>query len=142
MTDLPCRADPEKWFSSSRAQLGEAIHGCLVHCPRLEECRGDPPTIDGVIGGVLYTRFAVPNCYQPDEVKCAACTPAPQLHGTEGGYSRHRRAKEPPCVACKNAHNAGAARRRRPKPPKPVPPPVDVHEERRRVLVEAMKQSA
>jgi hypothetical protein len=140
--DLPCRADPEKWFARAYGQLGEAIHGCLVHCPRLAECRTDPPVIEGVIGGVLYTKHEVPNHYQPEEVKCAGCTPKPQLHGTEGGYSRHRRANEPVCTPCRNAHNAGAARRRRPKPPAPVPPPADVFEERRRVLVEAMKKTA
>ena len=42
MSDLPCRADPEKWFSRNYAALGEAVHGCLAHCPRLAECREEP----------------------------------------------------------------------------------------------------
>lgn len=142
MIDLPCRADPEKWFSRNYAALGEAVHGCLTHCPRLAECQKEPPAFEGVIAGVLYTRLSTPNHYQPQEVKCLDCLPPPQIHGTETGYGRHRRAKESPCNLCRIAHNAAAERRRKPKPPKEPEPPKDIHEERQRVLVEAMKQSA
>lgn len=139
--DLPCRADPEMWFATDRVRLGEAVHACRVHCPWLVGCAGEPPPVDGVLAGVLYNRRAVPDAHQPAEVKCAACAPPKPLHGTEGGYARHRRAGERACTPCRIAHNAGA-RRRKPKPPERVDPPTDVFEERRRVLVEAMKTSA
>lgn len=142
MSDLPCARDPEKWFSRNHGALGEAVHGCLVHCPRLAQCREEPPAVDGVIAGVLYTRLGVPHYQQPPEVKCLDCLPPPQIHGTEAGYSRHRRAREPQCTACRIAHNAAAERRRKERLPKEPEPPKDVFEERRRVLVEAMKRSA
>jgi len=130
------------WWARTHDVLGRAVHQCLRHCSWLEECRRQEPVAEAVIGGVLYTRLAAPNYYQPVEIECEVCAPPPQLHGTEAGYSRHRRAGERPCTPCRNAHNAGAARSRRPKPPAPVPPAADVREERRRALVEAMKKTA
>lgn len=139
--ELPCRADPEKWFTRDRQQLGEAVHACRVHCPWLAQCAGERPAVDGVLAGVLYTRLAVPDAYQPAEVKCAVCAPPKPLHGTESGYGRHRRAKEPPCVPCRIAHNEGVRRSRKPKPPRPVDPPKDIYEERQRVLAAALKSA-
>lgn len=138
--DLPCRADPDRWFSRDFPILGGAIHGCLRHCPWLQQCRAEPPTVDGVIGGVLYTRLGVPHHYQPEEVACPACVPPARQHGTDAGYSRHRRRGEQPCMPCRNAHNEAVKRWKKSKPPvePAVEPARDIYEERRRVLCEAL----
>lgn len=31
--------------------------------------------------------------------------PVPMVHGTQSGYSKHKRAKDPPCAPCREAHN-------------------------------------
>lgn len=147
MDPLPCRSDPERWWSHDYRVLGLAVHDCLRHCPWLRECRGEPPAPDGVIGGVLYTRLGLPHFHQPAEVKCGRCDTQKAWNepggacGTEAGWSRHRRAKEDPCTPCKAAKSAANVRRNHARPPKPEPPPADIYEERRRVLAAALKSA-
>lgn len=148
--ELPCRADPDKWFANDRVELGEAVHQCLAHCPWLGECAAEPPAVLGVIAGVLYSHRGDVHQYQPDELRCRACVvgeePAERSwHGTEAGWSRHRRLMEESCLPCHSAATVAANARRRARPPRPkpeLPPAADVFEERRRVLVEAMKAGA
>jgi hypothetical protein len=142
VTDLPCRADPEKWFAREYTRRGEAIHACVSHCPWREECAAEPAPEEGVLAGVFYTRLRVPHSYQPEQVPCLLCVTPEQLHGTEAGFSRHRRAGEKACAACRAAKNAADYERRRPRPERVVPPPVDEIEARQRALVAAMKKSA
>lgn len=117
-TDRPCRLDPDLWFAPGQVQKGQAIHICLEHCSRLEECRAteEIPTY-GVLAGVAYGHDAEPlkAHKQPLPVPCLECRPVPQdpradpsdtgKCGTNAGWARHRKRTERPCDPCRLAHN-------------------------------------
>lgn len=117
-TDRPCQRAPDMWFATDRTLLGTAVHMCLHHCPRLEECESteDRP-VDGVLAGVLYTNDREVDKKQPAEVRCGGCIsvdpnrfhlarPAPREGcGDMAGWRRHNKRKERPCQPCAVAYN-------------------------------------
>lgn len=84
---LPCLASPLDWHADAAAERTEAASLC-VGCPAITKCldgaiqRGEQY---GVWGGQDFGARRVP--------KVAAC-------GTESGYRRHNRLREPQCIAC------------------------------------------
>jgi hypothetical protein len=139
----PCRADPERWFTRDRTQLGLAVHDCIRHCPRVEECRAtEERPVDGVLGGVLFNVERKVDGKQPAEVRCDSCRIGVSVPtgvcGSTAGARRHRRRGERVCLPCRTAEAADATARRKPKPPRHAGP-VDVYEGRRRVLDEALR---
>jgi hypothetical protein len=57
VTALPCRADPDGWWSNDADDIAEAKRRCLTRCPALEECaraaRAERPD-GGVWAGRLW----------------------------------------------------------------------------------------
>lgn len=53
---LPCKADPDAWFSDYRVAQEAAAAACRTRCPRLAECRDgviEHPETHGVWGGLV-----------------------------------------------------------------------------------------
>lgn len=77
-SDSPCRQAPDVWFAPGQIEKGQAIHMCLEHCSRLEECRDEPPAISGVIAGIAYGCEGEPlkAHKQPHPVPCGECRAA------------------------------------------------------------------
>lgn len=95
---LPCRLDPEPWFSPDYIERRYAAQQCHA-CPLLLECMSFALAADerfGVWGGVDF------------ESRSAGC-------GTERGYGAHHTRREQPCESCQAAHDEAveADRRRR-----------------------------
>ena len=85
---LPCRDDPEPWFSTSSSDRQYAARQCH-RCPLLLDCMRyalDTGQQHGVWGGVDF------------EARAMGC-------GTERGYQIHIRRKEPVCPLCQGAHD-------------------------------------
>jgi hypothetical protein len=146
MIRWPCQANPERWFSTDRYELGVAIHGCRAHCPRLRVCaveardRGLRP-VEGVLAGVLFNTWRRVHGYQPEQVKCDACRfppPPPPPPGCGVGARGHRRRGDKPCVPCRAEESRLKNDQRKPRRKTPTGP-VDVYEGRRRVLDEALR---
>ncbi|MGW5130383.1 WhiB family transcriptional regulator [Streptomyces sp. NPDC004135] len=93
---LPCRDDPEPWFSTSAADRQYAARQCH-HCPLLLDCQLYALKADerhGVWGGVDF------------EARAAGC-------GTERGYANHKRQQETACPLCQAAHDEAVEANRR-----------------------------
>jgi len=84
---LPCREQPEPFFSPDQAERQYAARECH-RCPLLLACMRHALAADerwGVWGGVDF------------EARAAGC-------GTERGYANHKRQQEAVCSACQAAH--------------------------------------
>ena len=93
---LPCRLDPEPWFSTAAADRRYAARQCHA-CPLLLDCMWyalDTQQQHGVWGGVDF------------EARAMGC-------GTERGYQIHIRRKEPACPLCQGAHDEAVEANRR-----------------------------
>lgn len=95
---LPCRTDPDRWYSPDRVERHDAAQQCRA-CPLLLDCMRYALAADeqhGVWGGVDF------------ESRAVGC-------GTERGYRVHLSRREQPCPACQAAHDEAveADRRRR-----------------------------
>ncbi|ORA23426.1 hypothetical protein BST13_35330 [Mycobacterium aquaticum] len=105
MERAACRnKDPELFFTEKsgnggRADAARAVAICQQQCPVILQCRQHAKATGerhGVWGGQLI-----------DDGK-----PLPDvLCGTESGYNRHRRLKEPVCIACRKASNKAREKR-------------------------------
>lgn len=91
-------ANPNIFFDPER--YGDALAVCAP-CPVKEACRKSRGGADGVWGGHVYARRR-----RADTITYGT------VHGTEAGYSRHRRHGETPCRACVAASTAARERRK------------------------------
>lgn len=85
---LPCREDPEPWYSpdpTERAYAARQCHACplLFACMKQALAAGEQ---HGVWGGVDF------------EARAIGC-------GTKRGFQIHKRRREPVCPACQAAHD-------------------------------------
>lgn len=96
--------DPEIWFPEGRggqtreAAIERAVAICR-QCPVRTNCLADADEHrdnSGVWGGTDFEGAP--------KLGPAAC-------GTESGYAKHRRLKEPTCAECRKAHATAVARR-------------------------------
>lgn len=97
-TGLPCRTDPDRWYSTDPAERHDAARQCH-RCPLLLACMQYALAAGeehGVWGGVDFG------------ARADGC-------GSERGYRRHVRRKELACASCQAAHDevVEADRRRR-----------------------------
>ena len=93
---LPCRNEPDAFFSTRTADRRYAARKCH-RCPLLLDCMRyalDTQQQHGVWGGVAF------------EARAMGC-------GTERGYQIHIRRKEPACPACQGAHDEAVEANRR-----------------------------
>jgi len=93
---LPCRLDPDPFFSADPTERQYAAKQCH-RCPLLLECMRYALAADeqhGVWGGVDM------------EARAMGC-------GTERGYQTHVRRKEPVCALCRAAHDERVEANRR-----------------------------
>ncbi|WP_329291914.1 WhiB family transcriptional regulator [Streptomyces pseudovenezuelae] len=93
---LPCRTDPDPFFSPNPVERSYAARQCH-RCPLLLECMRYALAADeqyGVWGGVDM------------EARAMGC-------GTERGYQIHIRRKEPVCPLCRAAHDERVEANRR-----------------------------
>ena len=93
---LPCRTDPDAFFSPDPVERSYAARECH-RCPLLLECMRYALAADeqhGVWGGVDF------------EARAMGC-------GTERGYQIHIRRKEPVCPRCRAAHDERVEANRR-----------------------------
>jgi hypothetical protein len=94
--DLPCRTNPEPFFSDDPTERQYAAKQCH-RCPLLLACMRHALAADeqhGVWGGVDF------------EARAMGC-------GTERGYQIHIRRKEPACALCRTAHDERVEANRR-----------------------------
>ncbi|NUR64382.1 MAG: WhiB family transcriptional regulator [Streptomyces sp.] len=85
---LPCRTEPDRWFSPSPVERDAAARQCHG-CPLLLDCMRYALAADerhGVWGGVDF------------EARARGC-------GTERGYQIHLRRGEDACQLCRDAHD-------------------------------------
>jgi len=93
---LPCRTDPDRWFSPNAVERASAARECH-RCPLLLDCMRyalNSGEKAGVWGGVDF------------EARAIGC-------GTERGYQSHKRRKEPVCPRCQAAHDEALEANRR-----------------------------
>ena len=107
----PCaEMGPYLWFSDDHRERAQAVSLCLLACDAREWCHAEGEAVRacghrlfGVWSGVDYGMKAgapaYPGTRTADRTKC----------GTEAGATRHRRAGEPVCPACREG---GAEARR------------------------------
>lgn len=76
-----CATDPEAWHvrsnnSARGARIATARHGCLRHCPVLEQCRRNPVEVrGGVLAGTYYNDDGKVSDWQPSTPSCVVCRP-------------------------------------------------------------------
>ncbi|MGQ4358521.1 WhiB family transcriptional regulator [Streptomyces sp. SAS_272] len=117
-----CRGyDPEMWFSISKPLTAEAKRLCTQSCPVREECleailSREAETAEtcraGIVAGLTGRQRAALDRARRREQGAVKKKPAKPKGagrplspcGTEGGYQRHVRKKEPVDQACKDAH--------------------------------------
>lgn len=108
-------SDPEEWFPDT-TPLPIVLDICNG-CPVLTDCRAWVLDAEAGLGrdsrfGIFAAmtpkeRWAADRCGRVPLIPGTACQ---ERIGTDAGYQRHRRRREPPCDPCKAAN---AARRRR-----------------------------
>ncbi|MGW2210144.1 WhiB family transcriptional regulator [Streptomyces sp. NPDC001781] len=94
---LPCRTDPEPWFSPDPTARQYAVQQCRTACPLLAACLQHAFTAgeqSGVWGGVDM------------DARTIGC-------GTERGFRVHKRRSEEPCESCQAAHDEAVETDRR-----------------------------
>ncbi|WP_435252205.1 WhiB family transcriptional regulator [Streptomyces tendae] len=93
---LPCRLDPDAWFSTDATERHGAARQCHA-CPLLLACQQHALANreqHGVWGGVDF------------EARAAGC-------GTDRGFQAHRTRGEQPCPLCRAAHDEAVEVERR-----------------------------
>ena len=118
------------WARNVAVLRATAVHICLRHCPVRAECLAEVQTLAGtdaayrsvVVGGLDLAESGKPRQFEPrPRAQCWICRghEPPALlpaeaepksrskvvqHGTEAGFSWHRRRHEAPCDACREGH--------------------------------------
>lgn len=116
------------WTSTGLGARATAVHLCRYHCPVLAKCAAEALAVVGtevaytdiVVGGYDFGASGRERKDRPEWVGCHLCNrhrpwppqpdvdrPSPrstQRHGTEAGYSWHRRHGVPYCEPCREAH--------------------------------------
>lgn len=73
-----CAVDPDAWNIDGTARwgsrIGEARHGCRVHCPVLEQCKAAAFEVRGaVVAGTYYKDDGRVSDWQPAAASCRHC---------------------------------------------------------------------
>ncbi|MGW0869905.1 WhiB family transcriptional regulator [Streptomyces sp. NPDC002740] len=124
------RRDPEQWFSEAKGVKKEAARLCKEMCPVRDECleailARESQTADtmrfGIVAGltgrqraaIARTRYREQGAVKKKQPKPKGSGRPLSPCGTEGGYQRHVRKKEPVDRACKDAHALAHRQHRR-----------------------------
>lgn len=71
---IPCRINPDRWWSKDPYVLGQAKHICISHCRIYAQCdKSDVPLLSGLRAGTLYNSSGKVAGIQPREVYCNSC---------------------------------------------------------------------
>lgn len=111
MTSAACRGrDPQFFFPegkgrNAKIQADRAARFCRANCSVIAECAEYRQQTGSAFGVWAAKHFN-------EEKRVGQTTPAPQPHGTEAAYMRHKRRGEEPCDVCKAGAKQARDRRR------------------------------
>lgn len=96
-----CKGLPTEWWFPGRGDPTDQAKQICSTCPVRQDCLEYSftiPTVVGIWGGITGR--------ERRKIKSQTSTRPKRLinHGTHSGYVVHRKRKEQPCEACKEAH--------------------------------------